>query len=61
MQVQRNVCKDNAEVERRINFALLTSDDIAITAGEYFYFTKAFLISFFGVVATYFIVLCQSI
>ena len=56
-----NECKSNPDFEREVNFAISSSVETKITASYYFDFSKSFLLSFFGILGSYMIVLLQSV
>ena len=52
---------EHPEMETKLNIFLTTSDDISVTAGGFVHFNKSFLLSFFGILATYIAVLLQTV
>ena len=61
LRVQNDLCKDNPDLDREVNFVLSMVDEVGISAGGYLYFSKAFLLSFYSILATYIAILIQSV
>ena len=52
---------EHPEMETKLSALLAKSDDISVTAGGFVNFNKSFLLSFFGILATYIAVLLQTV
>ena len=61
LRVQAEICREDPDLDREVNAVLATVDDITISAGGYVSFTKGFLLSFYGILATYIALLIQTV
>ena len=61
LQLQNDLIQKEPDLGTEVNFFLATLNDVGLSAGGYIYFSKGFLLSFYGILVTYIAVLVQSI